>query len=72
MLALEALGIPAAQCLDERSTGAMWADANINYTQQRIIKKHLQLHFGNVFLSRIAHSTLIMSNTMSQPFFQRV
>jgi hypothetical protein len=46
MLALEALGIPAAQCLDERSTGAMWADANINYTQQRIIKKHLQQHFG--------------------------
>jgi hypothetical protein len=24
----------------------MWADANINYTQQRIIKKHLRLHFG--------------------------
>ncbi len=33
------------QQLDEQSTAAMWADANINYTQQRIIKKHLQPHF---------------------------
>lgn len=24
----------------------MWSDANVNYTQQRIIKKHLWLHFG--------------------------
>jgi hypothetical protein len=45
-LALEALGIPIAQRLDERSTSVVWADANINYTQQRIIKKHLWLHFG--------------------------
>ncbi len=34
------------QLLDEKSTAAMWADANINYTQQRIVKKHLRLHFG--------------------------
>jgi hypothetical protein len=34
------------QRLDEQSTVAMWADANINYTQQIIIKKHLWLHFG--------------------------
>jgi hypothetical protein len=45
-LALEALGLPVVQRLDEKSTLAMWADANINYTQQRIIKKHLRLHFG--------------------------
>jgi hypothetical protein len=45
-LALEALGLPVVQRLDEQSTAAMWADANINYTQQRIIKKHLWLHFG--------------------------
>ena len=24
----------------------MWSDANVNYTQQRIIKKHLRHHFG--------------------------
>ncbi len=24
----------------------MWADANMNYTQQRIIKKHLQPNLG--------------------------
>ena len=40
-VALLALEIPMAQCLDERSTGAMWANVNINYTRQRIIKKHL-------------------------------
>jgi hypothetical protein len=44
--ALEALGIPIVQRLDEQSTAAMWTDANINYTQQRIIKRHLRLHFG--------------------------
>jgi len=45
-LALEALGLPVVQRMDEQSTAAMWTDANINYTQQRIIKKHLRLHFG--------------------------
>jgi translation initiation factor 2 alpha subunit (eIF-2alpha) len=38
-LALEALGLPVVQRLDEKSTAAMWADANINYTQQRITKE---------------------------------
>jgi hypothetical protein len=45
-LALDALRLPMVQRLDEKSTAAMWADANINHTQQRIIKKHLRLHFG--------------------------
>jgi hypothetical protein len=45
-LALEALGLPVVQHMDEQTTAAMWSDANINYTQQRIIKKHLRLHFG--------------------------
>ncbi len=45
-LAIEALGIPVVQRLDETSTAAMWADANIHYTQQRIIKQHLCLHLG--------------------------
>ena len=45
-LASEALGLPLVQRLDSASTLAMWSDANINYTQQRIIKKHLRLHFG--------------------------
>jgi hypothetical protein len=30
-LALDALGLPLVQRLDEKSTAAMWADANINY-----------------------------------------
>jgi hypothetical protein len=45
-LALDALGLPVVQRLDEKSTAAMWADANINYMQQRIIKRHLWLHLG--------------------------
>jgi hypothetical protein len=45
-LASEALGIPLVQRLDSASTLAMWTDANVNYTQQRIIKKHLRVHFG--------------------------
>jgi hypothetical protein len=42
----EDLGIPLVLCLDFASTLAMWSDANINYTQQHIIKKHLRMHFG--------------------------
>jgi hypothetical protein len=44
-LTLHALGLPMAQCFVEKSTAAMWANANINHTQQRIIKEHLWLHF---------------------------
>lgn len=45
-LASEALGLPLVQRLDDASAQAMWSDANINVTQQRIIKKHLRYHFG--------------------------
>jgi hypothetical protein len=45
-LACESLGLHIMQHLDAASTLAMWSDANINYTQQRIIKKHLRLHLG--------------------------
>jgi hypothetical protein len=51
-LASEALGLPIVQRMDEKSTAAMWTDANVNYMQQRIIKKHLQLHFGKRVLNR--------------------
>jgi hypothetical protein len=44
-----ALGLSVIQRLDEKSTAAMWADANINYTQQRIIKRHLCPNFGKRF-----------------------
>ncbi len=37
---LEALGLHAVQHLDGKSTAEMWADDNMNYTQQRITKKH--------------------------------
>jgi len=40
-LALEALGIPVVKHMDEKSTAAMWADANIIYTQQKITKRHI-------------------------------
>jgi hypothetical protein len=40
------LGLPIVQCLDAASTLAMWSDANINCTQQRMLKKHLWLHLG--------------------------
>jgi hypothetical protein len=59
-LALEALGIPVVQRLDEQSTAAMWADANVNSTQQRIIKKHLRLHFGKRLF--IPESTFIVDH----------
>jgi hypothetical protein len=38
--------------MDEKSTAAMWTYANVNYMQQRIIKKHLRLHFGKHVLNR--------------------
>jgi hypothetical protein len=44
--ASEALGLPLIERLDYASAQAMWSDANINVTQQRIIKKHLRFHFG--------------------------
>ncbi len=53
----EDLSILVVQWLDEQSTAAMWADANINYSQQRIIKKHLWLHFGKwLFIPEITFS----------------
>jgi len=56
-LASEALGLPLVQRLDSTSALAMWSDANINYTQQRIIKKHLRLHFGRrLFISETTFS----------------
>jgi hypothetical protein len=45
-LTCESLGLPIVQHLDAASTLAMWLDANINCTQQQIIKKHLWLHLG--------------------------
>ena len=51
VLALEALGLPLVQRMDEASTEAMWCDANINVVQQRILRKHLKFHFGKrIFL----------------------
>jgi hypothetical protein len=45
-LACAALGTPLAQRLDEPSAEAMWSDANINETQQRITRRHLWFHCG--------------------------
>ncbi len=45
-LACEALGTPFVQRLDEPSAEATWIDANINETQQQIIRWHLQFYFG--------------------------
>jgi hypothetical protein len=32
--------------MDDAGAEAMWAQANINVTQQRIIKQHLHHHYG--------------------------
>ncbi len=32
--------------MDEAAAEAMWADGNINITQQQIIKRHFRYHFG--------------------------
>ncbi len=45
-VASEVLGLPLVERLDDVSALAMWSDANINVTQQPIIKKHLRFHFG--------------------------
>jgi hypothetical protein len=45
-LACDALGIPLVEQMDDAGAEAMWAQANINVTQQRIIKRHLRHHFG--------------------------
>jgi hypothetical protein len=47
-LTSEALGLPLVERLDDASAQAMWRDANINVTQQQIIKKHLRFHFGKL------------------------
>jgi len=51
-IASEALGYPLVQRMDEAATEAMWADANVNVTQQRIIKRHMRYYFGKrIFLA---------------------
>ncbi len=45
-LASESLGYPLVQRMTEAAAQAMWADANINHTQQRILKRHLRQCFG--------------------------
>jgi hypothetical protein len=45
-LACDSLGIPLVEQMDDAGAEAMWAQANVNITQQRIIKRHLRHHFG--------------------------
>jgi predicted nuclease of restriction endonuclease-like RecB superfamily len=45
-LACDSLGIPLVEQMDDSGAEAMWAQANVNITQQRIIKRHLRHHFG--------------------------
>jgi hypothetical protein len=52
-LACDALGIPLVEQMDDVGVEAMWLQANINITQQRIIKRHLHHHFGRrVFIPK--------------------
>ncbi len=44
-LACDELGTPLVQKLDEASAESMWSNANINITQQRILRQHLHFHF---------------------------
>jgi hypothetical protein len=51
-LACEGIWMPLVKPLDSASTPAMWSDANVSYTRQCIIKKHLCLQFAKcLFLS---------------------
>jgi hypothetical protein len=45
-LASDSLGIPLVEQMDDAGAEAMWAQANVNITQQSIIKRHLCHHFG--------------------------
>jgi hypothetical protein len=54
-LASEALGLPLVGRLDDTSAQAMWSDANVNVTMQRIIKKHLHFHFGRCLFTPEEH-----------------
>ena len=59
-LASESLGYPLVQRMDEAAAEAMWADANINTTQQRIVKRH---YFGKgiVIAEKKKHWSLIIT-----------
>jgi len=46
MLSSETLELPLVMQMDEVTATAMWHDANINNTQQRVIKRHLNAPFG--------------------------
>ena len=41
MLACDGLGIPLVEQMDDAGAEAMWSEANVNITQQRIVKRHL-------------------------------
>jgi hypothetical protein len=57
-LALESLGYPLVHLMPESAAEAMWADANINITQQQILKKHLCYQFGKrIFIAENKLST---------------
>jgi hypothetical protein len=49
-LDLESLGYLLVKQMTESAAEAMWADANINITQQQILKKHLCYQFGERIL----------------------
>ena len=47
IIAAAELGMPLVTQMDEVTAAAMWADANVTLTQQKIVKKHLWHVFGS-------------------------
>ena len=67
-LASASLGYPLVQRMNEAVAQAMWADANINHTQQRILKRHLRQCFGKRIFIPENHIS-VEANFYSVPTF---
>jgi hypothetical protein len=60
-LASETLGYPLVQRMDGAAAEAMWADANINISQQCIIKRHLRYCIGKrIFVAEKTKPRIIL------------
>jgi hypothetical protein len=53
--------------MDEAAAEAMWADTNINTTQQQIVKMHLRYYFGKRIF--IAEKNSIGDYLLLCPYF---
>jgi len=68
----ESLGYPLVQRMTESAAEAMWADANINITQQWIFKKHLCYQLGKGHLLQKINFLWIVIITLCQRIMENI